>query len=45
MASSRVGKMLQDLEGLKYFNKNRLYVCVDNKKTKYSCRRQGVKNA
>ena len=29
ITSSRGGKMLQDSEGFKYYNKNGLYVCVD----------------
>ena len=37
ITSSRGGKMLQDSEGFKYYNKNGLYVCVDYKKSKSSC--------
>ena len=37
ITSSRGGKMLQDSEGFKYYNKNGLYVCVDYKKRKSSC--------
>ena len=34
ISSSRGGKILQDSEGFKYYNKNGLYVCVDYKKCK-----------
>jgi len=34
ITSSRGGKMLQDSEGCKFYNKNGLYVCVDYKKSK-----------
>ena len=37
ITSSGGGKMLQDSEGFKYYNKNRLYVCVDYKKGKSNC--------
>ena len=30
ITSSRGGEMLQDSEWFKYYNKNGLYVCVDN---------------
>ena len=33
----RGGKMLQDSEGFKYYNKNGLYVSVDYIKSKSSC--------
>ena len=37
ITSCRGGKMLQDSEEFKYYNKNGLYVCVDYKKSKSSC--------
>ena len=37
ITSSGGGKMLQDSEGFKYYNKNGLYVSVDYIKSKSSC--------